>query len=581
MPSNISANDPFAGPSSSALQEINKPGLFSSTLPTLNPSMSGRAFFAAGSNVPTFNSLTEEIVNMTQSAFFDANVEIGGNLQVDGLFSTGLSGTISSLSLNINPGPLTVTGSGNTFGCLALFTQQATGMVVPGVAMVGQAIGDALFGSEVAGDTNPRFRINADGSYLYGTGSANLDVKVQRGGVSTLQLTAAGSGNPPQFLVAPTVSGTIPTFQVVSHASGDPAYGAQVSGDAVYRWTVDSNGKQLWGTGSTGADTQLARSSVGTLTLQPVSASNAGGMIITAKGSSQTILTILNTAPTPAVPSAQISAASAGDRAFGILVTGDGFQRWKTDSTGLLQWGAGTATQDTNLYRLGAGTLRTDNSFSVGGTIFGGADTTASDIQPDGIVNSGSTGKLADAGHVHQEFALQSLYLAPTGADAETMTRGQANVNAGPLGATSGIFMRAIALQKNLVVNNITFDVGTTAASGVTHGWYGITDSNRVVKATSADQGSTTIWGTTSTLVTLGMSSAFTVPTAGLYYIGLSLTASTLPTIAGAGNLAAGLAGNAPFLYGQAGTSSTPPTIGSTLSTFSVNNGFNIYGYTS
>lgn len=46
-------------------------------------------------------------------------------------------------------------------------------------------------------------------------------------------------------------------------------------------------------------------------------------------------------------------------------VAGDAVARWTSDANGLFQWGSGSATQDTNLYRAGVGSLKTDNTFTA------------------------------------------------------------------------------------------------------------------------------------------------------------------------------------------------------------------------
>lgn len=48
------------------------------------------------------------------------------------------------------------------------------------------------------------------------------------------------------------------------------------------------------------------------------------------------------------------------------LVTGDANSRWQVQASGAMNWGPGNASTDVNLYRALAGTLKTDNSFSIG-----------------------------------------------------------------------------------------------------------------------------------------------------------------------------------------------------------------------
>ncbi len=345
---------------------------------------------------------------------------------------------------------------------------------------------------------------------------------------------------------------------------------------------------------------------------------NPGPLTVVGNSSIGQLFTVQNVTSTPSSPTVLLVANAAADRTIGVEVNGDGFLRWRVDSNGLMQWGTGSATQDVALYRQSAQVLRTDNNLSVGGTItgtfvfssltgpvaisngltvtgggtvdtlhvtnpiIGGADTTAADILPDGVRAAGAVGKLADAGHQHQNNGYLNLYLAPTGALAETFPRSGVNQGGAALLVTTDLYLKAIPLPANLVINNISFVTGTTAAGGVTHGWYTITDANRIIKANTTDQGSSTIWGTTSTLVTLALTTGFTVPSAGLYYIGVCMTASTPPTLASVTNNAAGVEKLTPFSYGLANTglAGTLAT-GSTATSLTVATGWNLYGYVS
>lgn len=584
---------PIPSPTS-VLQQINIPGLYAGTI---NPvqGLSGLCYFSLSGAPPFLPSNVTEIIAMTGTAFLASNVEIGGNLQVDGQFSTGVAGTLTSTVLNINPGPLTVVGSASSFALFTI-TNLASNPAVPPSELITAAAGDRAFGIQVAGDGFSRLRIHSDGSMFWGGGTATGDVEMFRSTVGTLTIQPAGAATVPTLpgglvvtgagsvasLMAVTNTQTSPNFPALSVNTvtvGDRAIGVEVTGDTNHRIAIDSGGTISWGSGSATRDVQLSRTSAGYLTIQPTATRN-GGLNLVAAGSTNSLLSITNTASAPTVPPTQWVAAASGDRVWGVSVNADGFQRLRTDSTGLFQWGPGNTTQDTNLYRIGAGTLRTDNNFSVGGTISGGMNTLAANIQPDGVGSAGSIGIPADAGHIHPEHAQQSLYIAPTGATGETVPRAHCNVNAGTI--TSGAaYLRAIPLPAGLLVSTISFNIGTTAANGVTHGWYAITDANRIVKAVTADQGTTTIWGTASSTISLNVVSPYTTANSGLHYLAISITATTTPTLTATGNLSGGLAGNVPVLYGTSGTVTTPPTVGTTLSALSSQNGFNIYGYTS
>ena len=118
------------------------------------------------------------------------------------------------------------------------------------------------------------------------------------------------------------------------------------------------------------------------------------------------------------------------------------------------------------------------------------------------------------------------LALAPSGATGETFPRTMAQAYFSSL-TSSVVYMSAIPLPGNLTVNDITMQVGGAAftLADVSHGWYALTDSSRIVRAVSADQTSGN-WGSTFTAVTLPVTSGGTYTTtyAGLYYVALCIT---------------------------------------------------------
>jgi hypothetical protein len=199
---------------------------------------------------------------------------------------------------------------------------------------------------------------------------------------------------------------------------------------------------------------------------------------------------------------------------------------------------------------------------AVGGAL----DSTASDFQPDGVAAAGSTGKAADAGHVHPEKAHQGLYLAHSGALAETFPRYLADSSSGTA-ATGIVYCAAIPLQKGVVVTNINFVTNSASEGTGTHGWFALLDSTLHVLAVSADQTGASFF-TGSTLFTIAMGAAYTVATSGLFYLAQSVTASTMPNWTGFGGATSltGLNATAgPVLYGTAGTQNAPPAVNAQL----------------
>jgi hypothetical protein len=148
---------------------------------------------------------------------------------------------------------------------------------------------------------------------------------------------------------------------------------------------------------------------------------------------------------------------------------------------------------------------------------------------------------------------------------------------------TSGtVAVSALALPAGLAVNNITLQVGSTAFTGVTHGWYALLDSGMVIRAISADQAGGN-WASGFAQVGLSVASASYVTTySGLYYIAFCAVftgSGTFPAInATVGNAA----GYTPALSGTSSTGqTTPPATGTTLAAVSYLAGGRFYAFTS
>ena len=156
------------------------------------------------------------------------------------------------------------------------------------------------------------------------------------------------------------------------------------------------------------------------------------------------------------------------------------------------------------------------------------------------------------------------LSLAPSGATAQVFERGLGQAYFS--GLTSGTaYCSAIELPGGLAVNSLSLLVGSTAFTGVTHGWYALADAGRVVRAVSADQSGA--WGTAFAAAPLSVSAAgYVTPAWGLFY------AVFCATFTGSGSFPAlvpnvgGLGGLAPILSGTSTTGlTTPPALGTTL----------------
>ena len=209
-------------------------------------------------------------------------------------------------------------------------------------------------------------------------------------------------------------------------------------------------------------------------------------------------------------------------------------------------------------------------------------DTNPAHFQPDGAASAGGTvtTDAAYADHAHPEHANQSLWLAPSGALAETFPRFNAQISQSISSGT--VVAVAIGLPKNTIVSNITFCTGSAAESGGSHGWYALLDSTLHVLAVSADQTGATAWGNAS-LVTLAMGSPYTVTTAGLFYVAVSVTASGMPNFMGMSISGTQAIARSPVMCGTAGTQNAPPAVNAQINsgTLTAATASGLYAYVS
>lgn len=149
---------------------------------------------------------------------------------------------------------------------------------------------------------------------------------------------------------------------------------------------------------------------------------------------------------------------------------------------------------------------------------------------------------------------------------AATVPRSQVTAVQGAM-ASGTVYLMAIGLNAGTPVGHCMMMTGTTAKLGGTHGWYVLCDKNLSVLAVTADQTDpATQWGAASTPYPLAFTSQYIATYSGLYYVGVMVAATTMPTFLGPPSLAFGVASQSPS---YAGTSSTgqgaPPTPGSSV----------------
>lgn len=159
------------------------------------------------------------------------------------------------------------------------------------------------------------------------------------------------------------------------------------------------------------------------------------------------------------------------------------------------------------------------------------------------------------------------LYDEPSGTLARTIPRPQLQVATVAVGTTGTVSMHGIPLAAGMVVGNLAVLSGTTAASGPTHWWLALADMQLNVLAVTADQLSAAI--AASTFLKVATTATLVVPYTGLFYFVVSFSTSvTQPTLTG--NAAIAGVNSSPVLRGTAGTSATPPALGSQINSGTV-----------
>lgn len=179
------------------------------------------------------------------------------------------------------------------------------------------------------------------------------------------------------------------------------------------------------------------------------------------------------------------------------------------------------------------------------------AVTTSLDYRVNLLEQVGPTGKLVSGG-VGETFP---RYLAATNTTALT---------------SQTLYVQAITLTKSQVVTNITYVSGTTAAGTPTNWWFVLLDSSLVVKAVTADQ-LTTAWAA-DTIKTVAVGTPYTIPTSGLYYVGIMMKATTPISTVGIGALGkTTVAGISPIIAATSSTGqTTPPALAATMGALTV-----------
>lgn len=167
--------------------------------------------------------------------------------------------------------------------------------------------------------------------------------------------------------------------------------------------------------------------------------------------------------------------------AVNVRITGDAQPRATILANGAINWGNGTAI-DTNLFRSAANTLRTDDSFIVGGTTFTaatdasvGATLTTADLVVTGNITfpmttvpgatllaaaSGWSIAASAAGVIKAGIVYAVMRFTRTGAGLATNANGQLTAGPSPMGTVGGSF------RPNTALGLLECHAGNTAGTG-------------------------------------------------------------------------------------------------------------------
>jgi hypothetical protein len=196
-------------------------------------------------------------------------------------------------------------------------------------ALTAPASGFFFFG-RLGADAQPTFSILTSGSLAWGPGgSVATDTSLYRNSANSLW---TGS----EFVIYNN------TLRVLGANSGTLLTSAEV-GAGHYDFVLGINGSMSWGIATTGTDTNLYRAGAGILNTD--GAFNVGKYVFAGAGT------------------------ATGNWAFLTRVSGDSNNRWDVQNQGLMEWGDGTNSPDTTLYRWYANALYTPGDFGVGGSI--------------------------------------------------------------------------------------------------------------------------------------------------------------------------------------------------------------------
>ena len=168
---------------------------------------------------------------------------------------------------------------------------------------------------------------------------------------------------------------------------------------------------------------------------------------------------------------------------------------------------------------------------------------------------------------------------SPSGCIAQTMPWWA--VTAATVAATSGtLYLHAVTLPAGIPVSNITFAIGSTSGTTLTHGWYALVNSALLQVAHTTDQTSGSL--AVNSAVTKALVTPYIPAATATYYIGYMVVAGAQPTFCGSGSTQTGsMFVNFPSNGASTTGLTTPGTDGTTSYIAISAAGSPVYGYVS
>lgn len=171
------------------------------------------------------------------------------------------------------------------------------------------------------------------------------------------------------------------------------------------------------------------------------------------------------------------------------------------------------------------------------------------------VTYAGSTNLVADdVEEALDESWLRQGWSKPSAAAFENMPRLGSSFANGSILSSGRLTLVGIYLPIGVSVASITFVSGGTGAGTPTNQWFALYDSALALLRQTTDD-TTTAWGA-NTAKTLNFTSGFTTTYSGLHYVGIMVTATTVPTVYAISSNST-ILGLAPALNGPSNTGLT------------------------